>query len=207
MRYECTKEQFLKDVANHEMEIISEDGITRHIRFKNPNTRNMYFDLTTWGDHLCISGDMGTYVFQRVEDMFTFFRGDEIPDGANYYWDEKLESICKRGGRKEWSEEMFIESVMDYIDMFFEGSSVDIEVVKGFANSEFTYKDLCCHQLCWSVLDDIETEISYLDGCEDFRFEDFWEGASCEQWEYHYVWCQMAIAWGIMEYDKIKENK
>lgn len=208
MSYKCTKERFLEDVKHHEIEIISESGTNRHIRFKNPSTRNMYFDLTTWGDHLCFSGDMGTYVFQRVEDMFTFFRRDDIPDGANYYWDEKLESVCKRGGRKEWREELFVECVMDYIDMWFEDEPVDVEKIKEFVNYELEYKDLCCHQLCWQVLDDLEYEIrTYQDGCDEFAFDDFWEGTSCDEFTYHYMWCQMAIAWGVQKYDMFKKNE
>jgi len=203
MRYECTQERFLKDVANHEMEIISENGITRHIRFKNPATRNMYFDLTTFGDHLVFSGDMGTYVFQRVEDMFTFFRRDEMPDSANYYWDEKLESICTRGGRKEWDEEMFIDSVYDHLKYHFEDEPKEkFEELKKFVESELSYKDLCCHQLCWGVLDELEYEIQHdREEWEDIDFTDFWEGASCDDFTYHYTWAQMAICWGVMKYD------
>lgn len=205
----CTLERFLKDVANHEMEIISENGVNRHIRFKSPSTRNMYFDLTTWGDHLCFSGDMGTYVFQRVEDMFTFFRRDEMPDCVNHYWDEKLESICTRGGRKEWNEDMFRESVYDHLKYYFDQESErdEQEELILFTMKELEYKDCSCHQLCWVVLDELEYEIQReKEEWEDIDFTDFWESASCDEYTYHYTWAQMAICWGVQQYDKFKNK-
>ncbi len=77
-RSQCDEARFLKDVANHEMQIIRDDGVQRHLRFKKPGTMCYHFDLITWGGHLCYTGDMGTYVFTRVHDMFDFFRmGDQ----------------------------------------------------------------------------------------------------------------------------------
>ena len=69
-------EQFLRDVAEHTMTVIREDGVSRHIRFAKPGTSCMHFDLITWPGYLCYTGDMGTYVFQRLTDMFEFFRTD-----------------------------------------------------------------------------------------------------------------------------------
>lgn len=33
---ECTEERFLKDVAQHEMTVLRDDGVSRHLRFQNP---------------------------------------------------------------------------------------------------------------------------------------------------------------------------
>ena len=68
------RETFERDIGKHEMQIIRDDGVFRHVRFKRPDTICMYFDLITWPGCLCYTGDMGTYVFQRLEDMFVFFR-------------------------------------------------------------------------------------------------------------------------------------
>lgn len=56
--------------------MLHEDGIYRHIRFRQPGTMCMHFDLITWPGYLCYTGDMGTYVFTRLADMFEFFRTD-----------------------------------------------------------------------------------------------------------------------------------
>src|SRR5690348_13144744 len=92
---------FLKDVSTHEMIVIRDDGANRHIRFKRPGTSCMYFDLITWPGYLCYTGDMGTYVFSRLEDMFEFFRTDRDYNKRKgrelsinpKYWGEKLQAV------------------------------------------------------------------------------------------------------------------
>lgn len=71
---DITEETFLADVAAHQIHVLRDDGVHRHIRFKRPGTYCMQFDLITWPGYLCYTGDMGTYVFNRLEDMFEFFR-------------------------------------------------------------------------------------------------------------------------------------
>ena len=34
MEYTCTEERFLGDVGTHEMEIIRDDGVNRHLQFR-----------------------------------------------------------------------------------------------------------------------------------------------------------------------------
>ena len=82
----CTEQIFLRDISMHQMSVLRDDGVNRHIRFKTPGTNSMYFDIITWPGFLCYTGDMGTYVFRRLEDMFQFFRTDRehmtLRDGA-----------------------------------------------------------------------------------------------------------------------------
>ena len=68
------KQIFLNDVKDHQMTIVRDDNIGRHLRFSKPGTSCMSFDLITWPGYLCCTGDMGTYVFKRLPDMFEFFR-------------------------------------------------------------------------------------------------------------------------------------
>jgi hypothetical protein len=91
-------ERFLSDVATHEMTVVADEGNVRHLLFKAPDTVTQYFNLTTWPDHLCISGDMGTYVFSRLEDMFDFFRENKINPG---YWHEKVKADCTFFGSRK----------------------------------------------------------------------------------------------------------
>src|SRR5690606_7564229 len=107
------EEEFLKDVTDHKVRILHDDGVYRHLRFKRPNTGCMHFDIVTWPGYLAYSGDMGCYVFSRLNDMLEFFRGpDEGPLRINIsYWAEKLQA--KDGGRHhscsvtEFSDEKF----------------------------------------------------------------------------------------------------
>lgn len=95
---ECTMERFLDDVAKHEMTVLADQGNVRHLSFRAPGTVIQHFNLTTWPNHLCVSGDMGTYVFSRLEDMFDFFRENKINPG---YWHEKLKANCTFAGSRQ----------------------------------------------------------------------------------------------------------
>jgi hypothetical protein len=124
MTREQTEADFLKDVSAHEMEVLREDGVYRHIRFKKPGTGCMHFDLVTWPGYLAYSGDMGCYVFSRLNDMFEFFRTDREylqRDGRQLcinlgYWSEKLQAVDggrREGSAKEFSEEKFSRAVIE----------------------------------------------------------------------------------------------
>lgn len=120
MRREPTSEQFLKDVADHQMTIAHEDGVYRHVRFRSATRGSVYwFDLVTWPGFLTICGDMGTWTFSRVPDMLTFFRSER--EGLNInasYWAEKLQHGTHGGrdGAKEWDDDLFRERVLERIE-------------------------------------------------------------------------------------------
>ena len=80
----CTEQSFLKDVAEHQMTVLRDDGVNRHVQFRRPGTICMGFELITWPGYLCYTGDMGTYVFRRLEDMFEFFRTDRYIVDPNF---------------------------------------------------------------------------------------------------------------------------
>lgn len=201
---ECTKERFLGDVKKHEMEIVRDDGIYRHIIFKRPESSNYRFDIHTWPWYLCITGDMGCWVFSRIEDMFYFF----IRDGMSFeedrsvintgYWEEKIQSVSKFGGpAREFSPELFKERVIEYAEEYFE---FDEEKKKE-----------CLEELEWSVLSYIEDshpqvlyEKLWNFSFGDFRFD---EPPCAEEYTFHYVWICYAIVWGILKYNEYKEGQ
>lgn len=111
--YAHSKKLFRVDTARHQMTVLRDDGLYRHLRFGNERGVGEYwFELVTWPGALTISGDMGGYTFRRVEDMFTFFRGSRHYSGINPgYWSEKLD-----GGRvvaKEYDEDHFARLVAE----------------------------------------------------------------------------------------------
>lgn len=82
-----TSSRFLVDTAFHRLEIIRDDGLYRHLRMKQPGTSCYYFDVITWPGYLTVTGDMGTWTFSRIADMFDFF--GPWQDGINTgYWSE-----------------------------------------------------------------------------------------------------------------------
>lgn len=93
--------RFLMDTAFHRLEIIRDDGLYRHLRMQQPGTSNYYYDVITWPGYLTVTGDMGTWTFSRIADMFDFFGAWE--GGINtHYWSEKLELVRAVRRAKCW---------------------------------------------------------------------------------------------------------
>lgn len=111
---------FSAEVADHEMVILRDDGLYRHLRFVrnavNPKSGQRerssfyWFDLITWPGCLAVNGDCGSFTFSRLDDMFEFFRGHEINPG---YWAEKVRA--GRGDLKRYSADKFRRLVTDEI--------------------------------------------------------------------------------------------
>lgn len=55
----------------------------RHLRFAIPGTGFYSFDIVTWPGHLAISGDLESFTFTRLPDMFDFFRGLRIDQNTD----------------------------------------------------------------------------------------------------------------------------
>lgn len=126
---EPTLEKFLKDVENHEINIIHSDGFYRHIRFKKPDCSSYYFDLVTGHGFLMIRGDMGCYVFERIPDMFGFFRNNRATKETDLeinvgYWAEKVVSQSIFGnGIKKFDLDKFKEAVENDLNNYIECDS------------------------------------------------------------------------------------
>ena len=110
----CTKERFLRDVADHKLEVVKDEGVHRHIVMSMGGSTYRY-ELTTWPYFICISGDMGCFVFSRVKDMFTFFRNDDLAINEGY-WHEKLEAVPLHGGATGYSSDSFTKAVKVYFE-------------------------------------------------------------------------------------------
>ena len=193
---------FLRDVRDHGIQILQDSDVYRHVRFKTPGSSAYYFDLITWPGRLCIAGDMGTYVFSRLRDMFEFFRTDR-PYGPNFgYWAEKVEAQCKSGGLKKFDEDKFEAAIKEFVREWISNNRVE--------TTRRERRDL------W---DEIQECVLLAEGdkvqaaCEfnypvnpwvkNFVFHDFWD-VNVDDWTYSYQWCCHAIVWGIRRYDEAK---
>lgn len=93
----CTFERFTKDVELHQLTVLKDDGLYRHLKVAKPNSNAMHYNITTWPGYLCISGDMGCFTFYRLTDMFEFFRS--TPGSINpTYWEEKVQAGAGHSG-------------------------------------------------------------------------------------------------------------
>lgn len=187
---------FRRDTEDHVMTVIRDDRIDRHIRFRRPGTGSYGFDLITWPGKLCITGDMGTYVFCRIEDMFAFFRAG-IRDGElrinEGYWAEKVLAADKVGGIMEWCEDAFKSAVWEAFRSHWEG------------RSNFTAKRACWQEIKEEILEVAQSEHEAMNAVwsfdsNGFQFVDFWE-YSLRDYTHAFRWCLYAIVWGIQQYD------
>lgn len=196
-----TLERFLDDVKNHQLTIDKNDGVSRHLKFANPNDCNQSFNITTSPNYLVITGDMGSLVFSRRYDMFDFFRSDNLkiyPD----CWAEKIQST---------SHEAQIASY----------SKFDLEQAKKNAQKDLnTYledNDDLSEEDRALLLEDFECEILHSENDHEiveairnfnfkgFKFDEFyWDG--CRVYTYSYIWLCYAIVWGIKKFDKVTQE-
>lgn len=186
-----TELSFLKDVSEHVMTVLREDGVYRHVRFAKPGTGIMHFDLITWPGYLAYTGDMGSYVFSRLPDMFEFFRDSRTTaDGPLFvnlsYWAEKL-TAQDREGVKVFSSELFEEQINDWLK--------DAEASDAL-REEVGEQVLSCSE---NERDAFDAAMSFTHDGKQF-FQDFWE-VDCTKYVYRFVWCCYALAWGVKQYD------
>lgn len=183
--------RFLKNVSEHQIEVIKDDGVHRHLRFKAPNTRAYWFELVTWPNRLVITGDMGTYVFARQEDMFEFFGRPDNGINASY-WAEKLIAVDENIPPSEFCAQkarvIFADAIGDWPAeaqslAFAELDDASYDNVEDFCRFVGEMKIDC-------------------DG-KTYEVDDIWDWAhTLEDWTIHFMWNLHAIAWGIAQYDK-----
>lgn len=201
-------ERFLRDIRAwtnpttgqlipaHEMAVLHDDGLYRHVRFAKPTTGLGWFELVTWPGRLTINGDgaMGCFTFARLEDMFTFFRGDRINTS---YWAEKVQG--DRSGVEDFSEELFREHVLEVVSDNEEefpglGDAVKREIFEDLDGFEETARQL---------VRDFAYRASTERGAPTFQFVDSWEW-DLKDYSLSFLWCCYAIQWGIAMYDKAR---
>lgn len=194
-----TADEFLADVAMHRLQILHDDGLYRHLRFRRPGSYCYGFDIVTYPGYLCYSGDMGCYVFSRLPDMFEFFRGD----GPNpSYWAEKCVSKCRTDGLREYSETLGRRAVAARALKFARDRQLVGEDRAAFFGE--------VREEVWACSDDHR---NLVDAAMGFRFQigsrrdevfpDFYEH-QLEEWTTRFLWCCHALPWAIARYDIAK---
>lgn len=179
-----TKERFLDDIKNHKMTILLDEGVNRSIKFANPKNSNMHFTLTTWHNHLAISGDMGCWVFCRIDDMFEFF--DVLGDNISLecaYWVRALVSNSGFGSGKDtggYSEFDFERTVAVIKEKIPEWEDINEYLITKIDLLEEDTEDVTLRALDKLGIEDVETYHNPT---------------------FHIFWCLHAIRWGIMQYE------
>jgi hypothetical protein len=200
--------QFFKDVAQHQMTVVRDSGADRHLRFRRPDSSAYWFDVITWGGRLYIGGDCGAWVFDRVPDMFKFFRSDKgrINPG---YWAEKLEATPDKGA-KEFSEDRFREVINEYRVRWVRDAAREGQLTKVQRRELWEEVD----DRVFGALGD-HGEHGAFQAAYDFSwkpegtnrrawsFDDLWDHSFTEHTS-RYLWNCHAIVWAIQRYDAFK---
>lgn len=196
---------FTKNTAAHQLAILRDDGIYRHLRVKRPNSGAFSFDIITWPGHLAITGDMGASVFSRVNDMFDFFRDDDGDLGINPgYWSEKL--VANDGESMKFSPENFEKLIRERYEEHIKEHSGDDGEKPEWADE--LWDDLADSVVGAESVDNTHFRMSSFSGGygdSTFEFTDIQEYfRSMLEYDYHLLWRMFAIVYAIRLYDAAK---
>jgi hypothetical protein len=185
----------------HEMTVLHDEGLYRHLLFKSPDHGTYWFELITAPDSLTFRGDGESFVFARERDMFGFFRGHNDRSGINpTYWSEKLTSA--RDAAFEYDEESFRAQVWSHVRWYgaeYPGLArgVQAHFFDGCADYDFHSEDEARAGLeSFSYVPEGSTRTP-------FKFTDTWEW-SFKGFDWWFLWACQAIVWGIARYDEAK---
>lgn len=185
--YDDIAARFVRDAAKHEMTVLHDDGLYRHLRYASPKSNAYWFDVVTWPGSLAIRGDIDGHMFTRITDMFEFFRRKHINPG---YWAEKLE-----GGRdsvKVYSEELFVQLVKEHVADAIRHGDAPRGISRAVRDEILNSPDLHFEERAREALAAFEFK--------GFRFDDTWEW-DFRDYDWSFLWACHAIVWGIRQYD------
>jgi hypothetical protein len=181
--------RFKRETAEHEMTVLHDEGLYRHLHFAQPGNSEYWFDLITWPGSLAVRGDMdGGRIFTRQPDMFKFFRSD----GGRInpcYWSTKTE-----GGRlscEAYDEAVFRQVVTEHF----------VDAVRFGDAPRGLGKALRAEVLDWDLADEAEARRLLQDfEFKGFEFSDVWEW-SFREFDPWFLWVCHSIVDGIRRYD------
>lgn len=179
---------FLRNAEGHQLEVLHDDGLYRHLRFKTPGSLLYHFDIITWPGSLVTKGDIADgYVFSRDVDMLDFF--DEGQPGGHInpsYWAEKL----ARGSRdvEEFSQKEFRSWLRERLREASEWDEFQIapDQVEELVNRRAR------------LVESVDDAIALLDECNipwDYEDPQAWY-----DYRYHFILTLHAILWGAKKY-------
>lgn len=209
-----TKERFLEHVENHSMDVISNNGLHRHLKCSNNGSSNMRFDIVTYPGYLVISGDMGCNVFSRIPDMFLFFN-QKLSEGINPgYWGEKLQT---NGDGRAFTENAVNKSIQNRLNTICEEIEYHFENYKD-KDDEYTnakeFESAFREEVNSYFNSEELSQIRYVSTIENFEsdlipdldFSDSWEWLEDKEYSSRFLWQCYAIVWAIEKFREYETN-
>jgi hypothetical protein len=201
---ETIAERFARETRQHEIAILHDDGLYRHLRFQRPGTSSYAFELITVPNALIYRGEE-SYVFSRLRDMFEFFRS---PDGHINpgYWSEKLTS--DRDCVKKYDQALFEQLVRDHVAEAVEDDPTlrrltDAVREAVLESDEIGFEDGARDALTSFAFYKNPDDRWDVDKQPDFQFHDTWEWG-LRDYDHWFLWACHAIVWGIRRHDRAR---
>ena len=198
------------NIANHELTVLHDDGLYRHLRMSAGNSIAFSWDVITWPGGLAIRGDIGhELVFTRPKtDMLDFFRDpdhdDTVADGGTPhinpdYWAEKT----RAAGLKTFELEPAMAEVAEHM--------VNTLTWGASCNDWSESLAACCALVeAWEDFrsacrigygDEERAIVSWLMDNPDVGDHDAWEW-DLRVWDYHYLLTCYAIVTTVAAWDR-----
>lgn len=221
---EASRKRYLADTEHHDMEVLLDEGVYRHLLFRHAEwrpplldkqRRSMYwFELVTVPGALMFNGDGLSFTFRRVRDMFEFFRPGRY--GINpHYWAEKLTSM--RDGQRQtqvYDPDVFRSEVLQmFVDDVKYGSVPPGKAVGKILRETVLEEAEYGEDIARKALHDfrvtelvprsperprLESRVVY-EMSPDFAYE-----SSFSDYDWWFLWACHAIQDGVRRYDKYK---
>jgi hypothetical protein len=189
-RTAISRDRFAEATAGHQMQVLHDDGLYRHLRFRNPDRGEYWYDLITAPGTLTITGDMGDFLFRRVEDMFDFF-GRNSTTINGHYWAQKVVA----GITEEFDADLYKQNLTQ-------------EFFDAIDNLSRANRDDLWSDIEWLLLSAGSTESAYqaMSDWSDSRMplEDSFE-TPVTSLSTTFLWCCWAIVAGISRYTDAKK--
>lgn len=204
---DVTRESVHDQLKNHTIEVRllqeTEHGRYLHLRCSNNGSSNQMFNVLAVPGRLMYFGDMGSYVFERANDMIAWFGADDGRDPDFRYLAEKVIAQDRCDGLKQRSKARFKEALEGYIDDEQEMGADLVREVRLAINTLLNQWDELGPER--AITEAIEF---YLGPSHKptFQFVELWD-FSFDKYTGRFLWACHAIRWAIRRYwDMIQEK-
>jgi len=210
---DVTRESVHEQLQNHTIEVRllqeTEHGRYLHLRCSNNGSSNQMFNVLAVPGRLMYFGDMGSYVFERTNDMIAWFGADDGRDPDFRYLAEKVIAQDKSDGLKQKSVALFQQALESYLGDAEQDLHKEIkEEIERLTDlweergHEAAFYEACNFSICstkkvgpFEVMDSIR-----------FTFNDLWD-FSFDEYTGRFLWACHALRWAIRRYWDMTEEK
>jgi hypothetical protein len=183
------RDRFRSDTAEHQLTVVRDDGLYRHLRFSRPDSWFYGFDVVTWPGYLAFVGDMGDLLFSREQDMVAFFEKMEgQPDPR--YLAEKLKGPGGTNRVLRYSPDLLRDCLREWVcEVTEDGGRHDLWVA--VKEQILDCEEAASVDAALFLVRDFRHGDLYIEGWEEW---DLWV------YDEHFLWACWAILRVVSEY-------